>query len=93
MMSKKVLTAVVLAGVMMTSGTALASGMQKILTDRPGTQKEFRGQRPPVSRDERMRPPKPQDERSQNHNNNKRPPMPPRSRDRRPPEHRGVEAR
>ena len=93
-MNKKVLTAVVLAGVMMTSGAALASGLQKTLTDRPEPPREFKGQRPPMmSRDERMRPSKPKDERSHNLNKDKRPPMPPHSRDRRPPEPRGVEPR
>ena len=78
----------------MTSGAALASEKPKMPPDRPEPPKEFNGQRPPMtSRDERMRPPMPPDNRYPRLSRDKRPPMPPRSMDRRPPEPRGVAPR
>ena len=93
-MSKRILTAVVLAGVMMTSGAAIASERPKMPPERREPPKELKVQRPPMmSRDERVRPPMPHDNKHPRLSLDKRPPIPPRSRDRRPPEPRGVAPR
>ena len=82
-MSKRVLTAVVLAGVMMTSGAAFASVKPDITLERREPPKELKGQRPPMmSRDKRIRQPMT--------HNNKPPKVTP---DRRLPERHGVEPR
>lgn len=81
---KKVLTAFVVTGVMMMTGSAFANEMK-----RPPAPRDFRDDRPPMSRDirrEKQRPPMPPDGKHHRVSPDRRPPMPSRSFDKRPPE-------
>ena len=99
-MKRKIIAGLIFAGVLGISGTALAGvnihidfgstkyrPVAKTQTQKQRPPENFqKGQRPPMSHD---RPPMPPDGKHPKMSGDKRPPMPPRSGDRRPPEFDG----